>query len=421
MSGWAGCLEWGQLQFARLSEGLKCLGHAFYQERTRSVGICWQGDAIYYALAEKQGDAVRLLRLAKDHLPTEGISGMQENERRQEYASRAAMGLARQGWGGECIACCLPDKDIRCYLVDLPAQMTPAEKKEAAYWEVDGRLLEEGLSAEDFSFGWHLPEQGHSLALSVPQATLAAWKRCCEAEDMQVAAWVAEIPEGMGEAAPAALILQETLPESLAGFREQDIPGAGGAIGAAFWGLGRISAFVLGISSANPAEQGPQWAWRRLAAAAAALTLMVLLFWGSWAGMAAYEARQERQAVSQQLLAMAPDRKAMQVLESARQSTAARDATLQQLGQDALPWYSILLYLGSPSLSIEGIWLQDLKLGRDQSLELSGTALTYAALAEYMEAFRHEPAPLGIPLLAKAEHEAGEGRGEIRFRLVLKP
>lgn len=100
MSGWAGCLEWGQLQFARLSGGLKCLGHAFYQERTCSVGICWQGDAIYYALAEKQGDAVRLLRLAKDHLPTEGILGMQENERRQEYASRAAMGWhVKAGWG----------------------------------------------------------------------------------------------------------------------------------------------------------------------------------------------------------------------------------------------------------------------------------------------------------------------------------
>ena len=161
---------------------------------------------------------------------------------------------------------------------------------------------------------------------------------------MQVAAgWLKSRRHGRSGA--GCLILQETLPESLAGFREQDIPGASGAIGAAFWGLGRISAFVLGISSANPAEQGSQWAWRRLAAAAAALTLMVLLFWGSWAGMAAYEARQERQAVSQQLLAMAPDRKAMQVLESARQSTAARDATLQQLGQDALPWYSILLYL----------------------------------------------------------------------------
>lgn len=426
MSGWAGYLEHWRQQLSNISRRVDRL---LYKNDRRCVGICWQQNTIYYALAERQGETVRLLQLAQERLPSsrQGAAGSPTTSWDldggetdvQDILGRIIMGLARQGWQSENIICCWPADRTRCFLLDLPRQLTEAERREAAYWEVDGRLLEEGISADDFCLGWHLPEQGRAFVMAVPSAEVSGFKQHGKRAGLRVSGYVMGIPDGLAEVAADAFILQETLPEGSAGLCEQDISGAGGAAGAALWGLGRSSPLVLGLSLQEGA-QGPQLAWRRLAVAAAALTLVVLFLWGGVLGVEAWRARETLQAERQQLLALTPDRKAMQLLEAARQETMARDAALQHLGEDAVPWYSILLYLGSPPLTVEGICLQDLKLGRDQSLELSGTALTYAALSEYMEAFRQEALPFGTPLLEKAERQEGNGDMGIRFRLVLK-
>ncbi|WP_303105722.1 PilN domain-containing protein [uncultured Mitsuokella sp.] len=404
------------------------LSRLLHEEDRRRVGICCQQDTIYYALAERQGETVRLLQLAQEKRQPSGqdavgiLASSWEPESGdaavQDVVAGVLMGLARQGWQQEKIVCCLSTDKLRCFLLDLPRQMTQAECREAAYWEVDGRLMEEGLAAEDFCLSWHLPEEGRAFALGVPRADVAHLEQQGRMEGLRICGWVTGIPEGLTDMSADDLILQETLLEGRAGLREQDIPGASGAVGAALWGLGRPTPFVLGLSS-QAGGQGPQLAWRRLAAAAAALTLMLLLVWGGFLGIRAWQARGSLQDAQKQLLALTLDRKAMQVLEAARQGTAARDTALRQLSKDAVPWYSLLLYLGSPPLTVEGIWLQDVKPGRDHSLELSGTALTYAALSEYMEAFQQESLPFGTPLLEKAERQEGSGRGGIRFHLVL--
>lgn len=425
MSGWAGYLEWWRQKLRRMPGRFSRL---LRKEDRRCVGICWQQDTVYYALAECQDGTARLLHLAQEKLPfagkdpADGSAASWEQDggdtALRDVLSGILMGLARQGWQQEKIVCCLSADKLRCFLFDLPRQMTEAERQEAAYWEVDGRLMEEGLAAEDFFLSWHLPEEGRAFALGVPRADVANLEQQGAQEGLSICGWVTEIPEGLTEVSADDFILQETLPEGRAGLREQDIPGTSGAVGAALWGLGRPSPFVLGLFSQTDG-QGSQWAWRRLAAAVAALTLIFLLAWGGFLGISAWQARGTLQDAQNQLLALTPDRKAMQVLEAARQGTAARDTALRQLGKEAVPWYSLLLYLGSPPLTVEGIWLQDVKLGRDHSLELSGTALTYAALSEYMEAFRQENLPFGTPFLEKAERQEGSGRDEIRFHLVL--
>lgn len=425
MSGLAEYLDRWHHQLCGMPERLSRLLH---EEDRRCVGICCQQDTIYYALAERQGETVHLLQLAQEKRQPSGqdaagiLASSWEPESGdaavQDVVAGVLMGLARQGWQQEKIICCLSTDRLRCFLLDLPRQMTQAECREAAFWEVDGRLMEEGLAAEDFCLSWHLPEEGRAFALGMPRADVAHLEQQGRMEGLRICGWVTGIPEGLTDVSADDLILQETLPEGRAGLREQDIPGTSGAVGAALWGLGRPTPFVLGLSS-QVGGQGPQLAWRRLAAAAAALTLMLLLVWGGFLGTRAWQARGSLQDAQKQLLALAPDRKAMQVLEAARQGTAVRDTALRQLSKDAVPWYSLLLYLGSPPLTVEGIWLQDVKPGRDHSLELSGTALTYAALSEYMEAFRQESLPFGTPLLEKAERQEEGGKEAIRFHLVL--
>lgn len=113
--------------------------------RRRVVGIAEAsgGRALLFAELLAEGESYQLVRTAKEQLA--GNVTM---------AEAAAMRAKREGWQALDFAVCLPDEVVRFYEMELPPHMEGDEWREAAHWELDARLMAEGLDADAYAMAY---------------------------------------------------------------------------------------------------------------------------------------------------------------------------------------------------------------------------------------------------------------------------
>ena len=85
----------------------------------------------------------------------------------------AAMRAQREGWYELDFAVCLPAEQVRFYETELPPHMEAAEWREAAHWELDARLTDEGLEADAYAMACQREGAGRVVLAAAERDLLA--------------------------------------------------------------------------------------------------------------------------------------------------------------------------------------------------------------------------------------------------------
>ena len=432
MFGKAGCLR----SFKEIGgkNWQKALSAWLHGGLSRVVGIC-PGRERLYLLELKGGDGDwQVRRMAEEKLPehqaaeaarpggevrSAGPFEPDDNEPYRLWAEGAKMGLAREGWENLPLALCLPDGLGFSCLTALPRVLEEEELREAARWELEAKLLEEAPGLELADMYWDfapLDGSGQNYLLTAVEKQVAeAVCRQFQARGMELVYLTLPMPplqgiraEGSGlwlggvhvEVAPLAQLLP----------REGLQPAFYAAAGAVRLG-GRRWPGALGE------QAGEDWNYKGLALSWLTLVSCVLLCVLAFDLSSLYEARAAREQAGQELAELSEARQQMQLLESIHQETEHKEAQLAELSAHSFPWYSLLVHFGG--ITVPGAWIEGLELEGEDSLILSGRAVDFSSLAQFMRAFEQDKEffPDGPVLDSSEVQENGQG---VSFRLHLK-
>ena len=370
-------------------------GSWLWEERRRVIGVAapsgtGDGNVLFAELAA-EGGTLSLVRTAVERLDG-GLT----------LAEAAAMRAQREGWHELDFAVCLPAEQVRFYETELPPHMEASEWREAAHWELDAHLTDEGLEADAYAMACRREGAGRVVLAAAEREPLAKLAEDFHAQGLSLRG-IAALPPGTAASMAASLDGQGlALSEAQRAF----VP----AIAAAQSVLSED-----GLRLWGSAVQGRRLHCRRLAALCCIATFFVLLA-AAFFDMRAYlEAKRDYQHEEQAFLLLQREEKVMQLTGWLQQKIRARDAKAAAVMGDAVPWYSVMVHLGRPELQTEGVWLRSILLRSDKKVELCGAALSYAALSAFLQSFEADRAffPQGPVLEESAE---GEQDG-ITFRI----
>lgn len=380
----------------RWSGGLRG-GSWLWEERRRVIGVAAPsstGDGnVLFAELVAEGGTLSLVRTAVERLD----GGLM-------LAEAAAMRAQREGWHELDFAACLPAEQVRFYETELPPHMEAAEWREAAHWELDARLTDEGLEADAYAMVCRREGAGRVVLAAAEREMLARLAEDFREQGLSLRG-IAALPPGTASSMAASLDGQGlVLSEAQRAF----VP----AIVAAQSVLSED-----GLRLWGSAVQGRRLRCRRLAALCCTVTFFVL-FATAFFDMRAYlEAKRDYQQEEQAFLVLQREEKVMHLTGRLQQKIRARDAKAVAVIEDAVPWYSVMVHLGRPELQTEGVWLRSILLRSDKKVELCGAAFSYAALSAFLQSFEADRAffPQGPVLEESAE---GEQEG-ITFRISI--
>ena len=142
-------------------------GSWLWEERRRVIGIAHipsergDGKVLFAELLAEHGTLV-LVRTAVERLDG-GLT----------LAEAAAMRAQREGWYELDFAVCLPAEQVCFYETELPPNMEAAEWREAAHWELDARLTDEGLEADAYAMACQREGAGRVVLAAAERDLLA--------------------------------------------------------------------------------------------------------------------------------------------------------------------------------------------------------------------------------------------------------
>jgi len=266
----------------------------------------------------------------------------------EKLAGQAALEIARRGWQNIPLLYVLPEEEMLGYVLNLPPNLTVEQRREAAYWEFDDKLLAKGLSVENFVCICR------ERVGTGGQCTIMGVRR----------GYLQELDQAFGQ---AELTLSDILPAAEDSFAEVlSYLNSSQREMAGFMcrsGMGLSVKRVLAV-------------WGGLLILLSSLFLAVDICHYKQAQTLAREQKQE-------LLALNADQQEMILMDNKLKAIADREELLQQLTRYGAPWYSLLVHLGTNT--VEGVYLTKVYASSDgQQLNLEGQAVTYDALAEYM-------------------------------------
>lgn len=383
----------------RWSGGLRG-GSWLWEERQRVIGVAAPSDMgegnVLFAELAVEGGTLSLVRTAVERLDG-GLT----------LAEAAAMRAQREGWHELDFAVCLPAEQVRFYETELPPHMEAAEWREAAHWELDAHLTDEGLEADVYAMACRRENTGRVVLAAAEREMLARLAEDFREQGLSLRG-IAALPPGTASSMAASLDGQGlVLSEAQRAF----VP----AIAAAQSVLRED-----GLRLWGSAVQGRRLRCRRLAALCCTVTFLVL-FAAAFFDMRAYlEARRDYQHEEQAFLVLQREEKVMQLTGRLQQKIRARDAKAAAVMGDAVPWYSVMVHLGRPELQTEGVWLRSILLRSDKKVELCGAALSYAALSAFLQSFEADRAffPQG-PVLEASEEGKDAEKNRIAFRISI--
>ena len=260
-----------------------------------------------------------------------------------ELAEQTALAMSRKGWQKIPLIYIVPETEQLSYVLNLPPGLDSSQRQEAAYWEFDGNLSAQGLSAENFACV------------------------CCPDDETGSSCTITGVRKGYLQEvtdifAQAELVLADIIPAAdvmtylnckqreAAGFKRR--PGAGLA--------GRR---ILCC-----------WFAMLLMMGALCLSVDIVHYW-----QASTLAEQQRN----ELAMLAAQQQEMQSLTTMAAGIAKREEKMQILNRQGLPWYSLLVHLGTNTT--QGVSLVGVNAGAEENrLHLEGQALNYDCLAEFV-------------------------------------
>lgn len=375
-------------------------GNWLWEEQRRVIGVAapsgtGDGNVLFAELAV-EGGTLSLVRTAVERLDG-GLT----------LAEAAAMRAQREGWHELDFAVCLPAEQVRFYETELPPHMEAAEWREAAHWELDAHLTDEGLEADVYAMACRRENTGRVVLAAAEREMLARLAEDFREQGLSLRG-IAALPPGTASSMAASLDGQGlVLSEAQRAF----VP----AIAAAQSVLSED-----GLRLWGSAVQGRRLRCRRLAALCCTVTFLVL-FAAAFFDMRAYlEAKHDCQQEEQAFLVLQREEKVMQLTGRLQQKIRARDAKAAAVMGDAVPWYSVMVHLGRPELQTEGVWLRSILLRSDKKVELCGAALSYAALSAFLQSFEADRAffPQG-PVLEASEEGKDADKNRIAFRISI--
>ena len=261
----------------------------------------------------------------------------------KEVAEQAAMEIARKGWQEIPLLFVVPENEQLSYVLNLPPGLTAAQQHEAAYWELDDKLLAQGLSVEDFICVCNTETAGENRCTitGVRQGYLQ------EAEEIfaQAELHLADIIPASG-----AVVYLNSRQRELAGFKRR--PGA-------YLAVGRILA---------------GWFFFWLLIGGWVLLMDIISY-----QQASSAAIQQQDALAQR----SSEQQEMQTMMAISGVINDREQKIQALNGQGRPWYSLLVHLGVNTT--QGVLLTAINVSNDeQQFYLEGQAVNYDCLAEFI-------------------------------------
>lgn len=280
-------------------------GSWLWEERRRVIGIAHipsergDGKVLFAELLAEHGTLV-LVRTAVERLDG-GLT----------LAEAAAMRAQREGWYELDFAVCLPAEQVCFYETELPPNMEAAEWREAAHWELDARLTDEGLEADAYAMACQREGAGRVVLAAAERDLLARLAEDFREQGLSLRG-ITALPPGIAASMAASLDWQGlALTEAQRAFMP--------AIAAAKSVLQED-----GLRLWGSAVQGRRLRCRRLAALCCIVTFLVLLA-ASFFDMRAYlEAKRDYQHEEQAFLLLQREEKSMQLTGRLQQKIRAR-------------------------------------------------------------------------------------------------
>ncbi|WP_143188162.1 PilN domain-containing protein [Selenomonas ruminantium] len=321
------------------------------------------------------------------------LTGSEAEISRAQLADLAALELAKRGWQDVPLLYVIPEDDLLGYVFNLPPHLNAEQQTEAAFWELDDRLADKGLSATDFA------------CICMPLAELAEGTRCV--------IWGVR-REYLQEIKNDFASVELTIADVIAG---------GTAAGEKTGGAGQGVAAYL----ADPQRQQGfcHHPARSLAAGRLVSGCLLLLFFPLllWLAFDVYDYEQAQNAACMQreeLNRLRPEKQEMEEAVAQRRCVEEREQLWRSLQDTSTSWYSLLVHLGMDTC--EGVFLTGFTVTDDgRCLRLNGQAVTYDALAEFIGCIEKDPDifPHGVRLEDSALRKGtDEKRERIDFSLV---
>jgi Tfp pilus assembly protein PilN len=276
---------------------------------------------------------------------------------------------------------------------NVPPEENEIERKELAYWALEGELGNVGVDIEDCAvavYAW--PQETRPWGGAVSQEYLISVQEAFEQAGIRLLDILA-VPE------------DETDYTYCVGMKcWQNNWGKK-------WGGGLL----------NQEQHVNRWKWPAVAAIVAGVVLFlsgIVIGWDFWM---LYVARQENWSAKQELTRLTSEQNKMKMFEHIRQETAGEEKHLQELSVKNIPWYSVLVHFGSRT--VEGVWLERLEFeGRDK-LHVAGRAVSYEAVADFVKTFEEDrdffPQGAVLESSEEAEKENPQSEERISFQLSI--
>ncbi len=384
MSGLAGCREW------------------LREEVRRIVGVATADGLLYFAGLEKTAAGWQVACL-------ESVLFAPEEERAASIAEKTAVLLARSGWEEVPVVLALPSEDVYAEEMQLPALST-RELAQTAHWEMAAR---EPFGGAPLLTSYAPLTQGGYEVAAVAAEEAEAYRRAFAAAGVRLWAMAAPPASFRLLAEADRLCWQETslplaaaLLEADGTFRGWDERFSRALYGAAVLvqvlpGPGRTFPFAtVRLSGFN---------LRRIAGAAVCFAVSLLLLVTGADIYRLYTARQEARQLQAELAVSRGEMNRMEDFHAEEAWIARRDDALRSLSASSPPAAAVLSFLGTRNVA--GVYLTELSLQPQQSLQIKGEAVTYDALADYLAGFeaQADKGGRGAALTGSTRHEGGIG------------
>lgn len=335
----------------------------------------------------------------------------------RDIAEELTVALAKEGWEDALRVLVASEPHSHGYVLRLPPNIDAAGAHEAAYWEMVGKMVDDGIVVDEGEVERNYQYAGFVLngeryyGSAVERQFIRDYTAAFREAECELANIVIPAPSGerLTELARDYLVEWQESPQGL-----------GGPIA--------LEALYGGLSYLAPPPEAPAsctllpregrqsgYNYRRLSAVLIAVTFAMLMLASLFDLYQLHEADVASSAASSELALKSPDVKRMQLLTAAEQEVTAREQILTQLSAGSISWYGVLVHFGT--MTVEGVQLERLELRGEHTLYLEGRAATYEALAEFIARFEQDRDffPHG-PLL---QNTATEASG-LRFALSLE-
>ncbi|SFT52375.1 Tfp pilus assembly protein PilN [Selenomonas sp. GACV-9] len=409
MYGWAGLHDWGQ---------------SLWQK-------CQKDWPAILGLEIRKDGSICLLRVERGEpwLVTDAVLLPAEPLELSEQAERISARLAREGWEDIPRVLWADEEQVLVRLIKIPPDMKPKEQFEAAYWEFESQLGNEGLAIEDFQVAcMDLNEQQEVWMAAVSHEYIAQAEAAFSQAEIPLAELVTGDPlTSQVEFDPSdggGLIIGDTrlgYGQSAAGL---PVDALGGALRAALiFGQGIEQAAKRALWLLEPDSRVDRWDYQHLAMIMLAVVFSVASMLLAWDGWQLYQAQQHAVQSRQELQSLLPVQQKMQGEEKIRAGLEQKEQCLQSLSQTRFPWYSLLVHLGT--MTVDGVWLDGLELQEQDEIRIEGQAVSYDAIADFVQAFEKDKDFFSAgPVLESSGSAAGKekqaaGNSAIGFRMRL--